>query len=56
MAKSFNYEILKKEIDTQYNNMCGIAAIDGHDFSYLHQLCTGTGSASPVIVGTGRKI
>ena len=56
MVRSFNFDILQEEIKTQYNDMRGIAAIDGHEPPYLYQLCTGTGSAFPEIVGTGRKI
>lgn len=29
--KDFNFNFLEKEVGTQYNDMCGLAAIDGHD-------------------------
>ena len=43
MVRSFNFDILQEEIKTQYNDMRGIAAIDGHEPTYLHQLCTDNG-------------
>lgn len=43
MVRSYNFNILQKEIGTQYNDMRGIAAIDGHEPNYLHQLCTDNG-------------
>ena len=33
--KDFNFSLLKNEIGTQYNDMKGIAAIDGHMNDFL---------------------
>jgi hypothetical protein len=37
--KQFNYDLLKEKIGTQYNDMKGIAAIDGHHYDYLWRMC-----------------
>lgn len=41
--KQFNYDLIKDEIGTQYNDMKGIAAIDGHLGSHLWDLCEKNG-------------
>lgn len=43
--KDFNFNFLEKEVGTQYNDMCGLAAIDGHDglVKYLRKLCEDKG-------------
>lgn len=41
--KNFNLDILNNRISTQYNDMKGIVAIDGHNFSDLWKLCTDNG-------------
>lgn len=38
-----NLELLKNVISTQYNDMKGLAAIDGHDRSYLNSMCSDHG-------------
>jgi hypothetical protein len=43
--KYFNLNFLEKEVGTQYNDMCGLAAIDGHDslIFNLNELCENKG-------------
>ena len=41
--KKFNLEFLNKRIGTQYTDMKGIVAIDGHNYSDLWNLCTDNG-------------
>ena len=43
--KDFNFNFLEKEVGTQYNDMCGLAAIDEHDsLSFnLKKLCEDKG-------------
>lgn len=41
--KDFNIDILKERISTQYTDMKGIIAIDGHNYSDLWNLCTDNG-------------
>jgi hypothetical protein len=41
--KDFNIDILKERISTQYTDMKGIIAIDGHNYSDLWKLCTDNG-------------
>lgn len=41
--KKFNLDILREEINTQYTDMKGIAAIDGHLGNYLWKLCEENG-------------
>ena len=41
--KKFNLDFLNERISTQYNDMKGIVAIDGHNFSDLWKLCTDHG-------------
>ena len=43
--KDFNFNFLEKEVGTQYNDMCGLAAIDGHDglIDNLRKLCKDKG-------------
>lgn len=43
MVKNFNFRILDKEIRTQYNDMRGIAAIDGHEPQDLVRMCKDNG-------------
>lgn len=43
MAKDFIHDILNEEIQTQYNDMRGVAAIDGHESSCLNKLCKDNG-------------
>lgn len=38
-----NYKLIENVISTKYNDMRGLAAIDGHDRSYLNRLCTDHG-------------
>lgn len=37
--KQFNYDLIKEKISTKYNDMKGIAAIDGHLNNYLWRMC-----------------
>lgn len=41
--KKFNLDILNDRISTQYTDMKGLVAIDGHNFSDLWKLCTDNG-------------
>lgn len=41
--KQFNYDLIKDEIGTQYNDMKGIAAVDGHDPAHLWKMCEDNG-------------
>lgn len=41
--KDFNLDFLNEKIGTQYTDMKGIVAIDGHNFSDLWELCTDHG-------------
>lgn len=41
--KDFNLSLLKNEIGTQYNDMKGIAAIDGHLNDFLWRMCEDNG-------------
>ena len=41
--KQFNYDLIKDEIETQYSDMKGIAAIDGHLNHFLWKLCEENG-------------
>lgn len=39
MSKAFNLSIIENEVNTQYTDMKGISAIDGHEYSYLIDMC-----------------
>lgn len=41
--KNFNLDFLNERISTQYTDMKGIVAIDGHNFSDLWKLCSDNG-------------
>lgn len=41
--EQFNYDLLKEVVNTQYNDMKGIAAIDGHEAEYLWKMCEDQG-------------
>ena len=41
--QDFNFSLLKNEIGTQYNDMKGIAAIDGHMNDFLWRMCEDNG-------------
>mgnify|MGYP000003164348 CR=1 FL=1 len=41
--KKFNLDFLNERISTQYTDMKGIVAIDGHNFSDLWKICTDNG-------------
>lgn len=41
--KDFNLDFLNERISTQYTDMKGIVAIDGHNFSDLWKLCADNG-------------
>lgn len=43
MKKRFNTSLLEGEVSTQYTDMKGLAAIDGHEMTYLYQLCRDKG-------------